>query len=138
MLGTVELRQIIDRDALMRDFNRLVSERAPAAEPHSGVTTMPKESLREAITHLQGELTSGEPLSPDERARLERVLGEVAGVLDEDDDDSRPETSTVDELRDGLQPNSGKRIHHEGTKKNEREDQRRERKERKDARRRGR
>lgn len=42
---------------------------------------MPRQQLRESIRHLREELASGDPLSRDERERLERVLGEVSNVL---------------------------------------------------------
>jgi hypothetical protein len=42
---------------------------------------VPRQQLRESIRHLREELASGDPLSRDERERLERVLGEVSNVL---------------------------------------------------------
>lgn len=47
-----------------------------------GNPAMPQDQLRESIAHLQEELSSGEPLSPEDRAQLESVLGEVSGILD--------------------------------------------------------
>jgi hypothetical protein len=67
---------------------------------HAGVTKMPRDSLRQAIEHLRGELASGEPLSKEERSRLDRVLGEVAGILEPESDDSGPGEDFIDELRD--------------------------------------
>jgi hypothetical protein len=67
-----------------------------------GVATMPKNSLREAIDHLRGELASGDPLSPEERQRLDRVLVEVSGMIDpEPSEPSEPKEdgAFVDELR---------------------------------------
>ena len=46
---------------------------------------MPRDQLRESIQHLQDELSSGEPLSSEERARLEAVLGQVSQILAPDD-----------------------------------------------------
>lgn len=59
---------------------------------------MPRESLREAIDHLRGELASGEPLSSEERQQLDRVLAEVARILGPEDDES--DGDFLDELRD--------------------------------------
>jgi hypothetical protein len=67
---------------------------------HSGVKTMPRDSLRKAIEHLRGELASGQPLSSEERSHLDRVLSEVAGILEPESDDSGPGEDFVDELRD--------------------------------------
>jgi len=64
-----------------------------------GEKTMPKDSLREAIDHLRGELASGEPLSPEERVRLERVLGEVSGILEPEPSETTVGRAFVDELR---------------------------------------
>ena len=80
----------------LEDFGVRVS--APL-EP--GRKTMPRDSLRKAITHLRGELASGEPLSAEERSRLDRVLTEVAGIIDtESDESARDGETVVDELRD--------------------------------------
>ena len=69
-----------------------------------GVSEMPRESLREAIEHLKGELASGDPLSAEERARLERVLGEVSTLVEPDSGESgsssEDENAAVVELRD--------------------------------------
>jgi hypothetical protein len=74
--------------------------RLAAERDERGVTTMPRDSLREAIDHLRGELASGEPLSAEERAQLDRVLGEVAGILEPDSAESEPGDGVIDELRD--------------------------------------
>jgi hypothetical protein len=60
-----------------------------------GVGSMPREQLRKSIQHLQDELADGEPLSKDDRAQLETVLGEVSGILDSDD---APPGRSFDEL----------------------------------------
>ena len=64
-----------------------------------GETTMPKDSLRKAIDHLRGELASGEPLSPAERERLDRVLGEVSGIIGPEPSEAKEGSAFVDELR---------------------------------------
>ena len=61
---------------------------------------MSKESLREAIEHLQGELASGKPLSGEDRSRLEGVLSEVADVLESSPGSEPSESGIVDDLRD--------------------------------------
>ncbi len=47
--------------------------------------TVPRNQLKESIEHLREELASGEPLSGEDRAELEDVLGEVSGILDSDE-----------------------------------------------------
>lgn len=61
---------------------------------------MTRETLRDAIEHLKGELASGEPLSSEDRARLNRVLDEASQVIDPDVPDPESEESLSDELRD--------------------------------------
>ena len=55
---------------------------------------MPRDQLRESIRHLREELSSGEPLSGDERQRLESVLGEVSTMLATDESDEAEESWT--------------------------------------------
>lgn len=43
---------------------------------------MPRNQLKNSIKHLQEELADGEPLSKEERAQLESVLGQVAALLE--------------------------------------------------------
>ncbi len=50
-----------------------------------GGPSVPRDQLRVSIQHLQEELSSGEPLSSEDRERLESVLGEVSGILDSED-----------------------------------------------------
>jgi Domain of unknown function (DUF4404) len=61
---------------------------------------MPRETLRTAIDHLRGELSSGEPLSGEDRARLDRVLGEVSQIIDPDVADPESEGNLSDEVRE--------------------------------------
>jgi hypothetical protein len=65
-----------------------------------GEEAMPRESLREAVEHLKGELVSGEPLSSEERKRLERVLGDVSGILDEESSEAESDENPFDDLRE--------------------------------------
>jgi hypothetical protein len=72
---------------------------------------MARESLREAIEHLRGELASGEPLSSEDRTRLERVLSETSRIIDPDEPDPESEESLSEEFRDfveGLEGNHPK------------------------------
>lgn len=61
---------------------------------------MPRDQLRESIRHLREELSSGEPLSGDERQRLESVLGEVSTMLATDESDEAEESWTGLDLDD--------------------------------------
>jgi hypothetical protein len=61
---------------------------------------MARESLREAIEHLRGELASGDPLSSEDRSRLDRVLSEASRVIDPDAPDPEAEESLSEEFRD--------------------------------------
>ncbi|HEB90631.1 MAG TPA: DUF4404 family protein [Deltaproteobacteria bacterium] len=51
-------------------------------EAIEGATIVPRKQLKESIEHLREELASGEPLTGEDRAELEGVLGEVSGILD--------------------------------------------------------
>jgi hypothetical protein len=75
-----------------------VGQDSSSQEP--GARKMPRESLRTAIEHLRGELASGEPLSSEDRARLDRVLDEASQVIDPDVADPESEESLSDELRE--------------------------------------
>jgi hypothetical protein len=77
----------------LRDFGVRVSQ----SNEHERLE-MPRDQLRESIAHLQEELSGGEPLSPDDRARLESVLGEVSGILESDDSGEPNSTGIFDEL----------------------------------------
>ena len=55
-------------------------------------------SFRESIQHLQDELTSGEPLSNEDRAELETVLGEVTEILDSEQSEASSEGRSFGEL----------------------------------------
>jgi len=59
---------------------------------------VPRNQLRESIEHLQEELSSGEPLSSEERARLEAVLGEVSGILEEEESEESDDGFGFDDL----------------------------------------
>ena len=59
---------------------------------------MPRNQLRESIQHLQEELTSGEPLSSDDRRELETVLGEVSEILEVEDSEASSEGKSFSEL----------------------------------------
>ena len=62
-----------------------------------GIFRMPRDQLRESIRHLREEISSGEPLSSEDRSELETVLGEVSGMLDsEGEDGSEQEWSLPD------------------------------------------
>lgn len=58
----------------------------------------PKDQLRESIEHIREELASGEPLSHEDRTRLENVLGEVSGLLDSEEEDSSLTGEFFDDL----------------------------------------
>jgi hypothetical protein len=47
-----------------------------------GISRMPRDQLRVSIQHLQEELSSGEPLSGEDRSELETVLGKVSSMLE--------------------------------------------------------
>ncbi|MFP6655106.1 MAG: DUF4404 family protein [Myxococcota bacterium] len=64
----------------LEDFGVRVS--AARYPDRKGKPAMPRDQLRESVAHLQEELSGGEPLSPEDRAQLESVLGEVSGILD--------------------------------------------------------
>ena len=59
---------------------------------------MVRDQLRKSIKHLQDELADGDPLTPDDRARLERVLGEIVALLEHDGEEAPAVTGTTDEL----------------------------------------
>jgi len=59
---------------------------------------VPRNQLRESIQHLQEELTSGEPLTSDDRSELETVLEEVSEILDVEDADASTEGKSISEL----------------------------------------
>lgn len=58
----------------LKDFGVRVSGR--------GISRMPRDQLRVSIQHLREELSSGEPLSGEDRSELETVLGEVSSMLE--------------------------------------------------------
>jgi hypothetical protein len=60
----------------------------------------PREKLEESIRHLRGELADGDPLSPEDRALLDRTLEEVAQRLDEDEHDFSLTDSVYEELQE--------------------------------------
>lgn len=53
-----------------------------------GASRVPRDQLRESIQHLRDELSDGEPLSTEDRSRLETVLGEVSSILDSEESDA--------------------------------------------------
>lgn len=63
-----------------------------------GSSVMPRNQLRASVTHLQEELSAGEPLSPEDRARLESVLGEVSEFLASEGTEASGSESTFAEL----------------------------------------
>ena len=65
---------------------------------NKGVQRVPRDQLRESIQHLQDELSSGEPLSSEDRSQLETVLGEVSGMLESEDVDDTEWTWSFEDL----------------------------------------
>jgi hypothetical protein len=61
---------------------------------------VPRDQLRDSIRHLRDELASGEPLSGEERTRLEGVLGEVSGILDSEADEPSIASEFFDDLHE--------------------------------------
>ena len=59
---------------------------------------MVRDQLRKSIKHLQDELADGDPLTPEDRARLERVLGDVVALLERDGSEAVAATETTEEL----------------------------------------
>jgi len=88
----------------LEEFGVRVSGGAERAQwqgrPARGATTVPKDQLRESIQHLKEELTTGAPLSGEDRARLDAVLGEVAGILDAESDEHSLAVEFFDDLRE--------------------------------------
>jgi len=74
----------------LEDFGVRVSEK--------GAHRVPRNQLRVSIQHLQDELTSGEPLSNEDRAELETVLGEVTEILDSEQSEASSEGRSFGEL----------------------------------------
>ena len=74
----------------LEDFGVRVSRR--------GAQRVPRDQLRESIQHLQDELSGGEPLSKEDRSRLETVLGEVSGILDSEDAEASAEGKSLGDL----------------------------------------
>jgi hypothetical protein len=90
----------------LEDFGVRVSGRAGGRETdrgtertERGVVIVPRDQLREFIHHLRDELAGGEPLSKQDRARLEGVLGEVSELLESE---AKPSTGSelFEELRE--------------------------------------
>ena len=63
-----------------------------------GAERVPRDQLRESIQHLQEELSSGEPLSSEDRSQLETVLGEVSEILDAEDSEASAEGKSFSDL----------------------------------------
>jgi hypothetical protein len=63
-----------------------------------GAPGVPRDQLRESIQHLQEELSSGEPLSSEDRSQLETVLGEVSEILDSEDSKTSTEGKSFGDL----------------------------------------
>lgn len=63
-----------------------------------GAQRVPRDQLRESIQHLQEELSSGEPLSSEDRSQLETVLGEVSEILDSEDSEASAEGKSFGDL----------------------------------------
>jgi hypothetical protein len=87
----------------LEDFGVRVSGRAGGRETdrgtERGVVIVPRDQLREFIHHLRDELAGGEPLSKQDRARLEGVLGEVSELLESE---AKPSTGSelFEEIRE--------------------------------------
>ncbi len=65
---------------------------------------MSPESLRARVKDVHETLERGEPLTPEQRARLDAVLEEVEGRLEAERPDSDEEDSLVERVREaGLQ-----------------------------------
>lgn len=62
----------------------------------------PQKQLRESIEHLRDELASGDPLSPEDRALLENVLGQVSNAVDVAEAEPEEDSSFAEELFDDL------------------------------------
>lgn len=60
----------------------------------------PRSQLKESIDHLREELASGEPLTHEDRALLENVLGEVSGVIDSDAEEHSFAEEFFEDLRE--------------------------------------
>jgi len=80
----------------LEDFGIHVSARRPSKRRGSSV--MPRDQLRESIAHLQEELSSGDPLSPEDRTQLESVLGEVSGILSSEETEASGGHRAFDDL----------------------------------------
>jgi len=70
----------------------------PARSVRRGSSGMPRNQLRESVTHLQEELLSGDPLSPEDRTQLEAVLSEVSALLASEEADASASNGTFAEL----------------------------------------
>ncbi len=88
----------------LEDFGVRVSGRAGGRGTdrvtERGGVIVPREQLREFIHHLRDELAGGEPLSSEDRARLEGVLGEVSAILESEAAESSIGGELFDELRE--------------------------------------
>ncbi len=80
----------------LEDFG--VRASATRSPDQKGKTVMPRNQLRESITHLQEELSTGDPLSAEDRQTLESVLGEVSEILESDTTKPSSSARAVDEL----------------------------------------
>jgi hypothetical protein len=78
----------------IEEFGVRISRRASS----KGAPGVPRDQLRESIQHLQEELSSGEPLSSEDRSQLETVLGEVSEILDSGDSKASTEGKSFVEL----------------------------------------
>ena len=91
-------------DMSLEDFGVRVSGRAGGRETdrgtQRGVVIVPRDQLREFIHHLRDELAGGEPLSSEDRARLEGVLGEVSAILDSEAAESPIGGELFEEVRE--------------------------------------
>jgi hypothetical protein len=63
-----------------------------------GAPRVPRDQLRVSIQHLQEELSTGEPLSSEDRLQLETVLGEVSEILDSEDSSTSAEGKSFGDL----------------------------------------
>lgn len=60
----------------------------------------PLSRLQESVDHLHEQLATAEHLGDVERQSLESLLGEVARVLDREDEESPEPEGLADQLRD--------------------------------------
>ena len=60
----------------------------------------PRKQLQESIDHIREELSTGDPLSPEDRQLLDNVLGEVSGVIQSEHEEHSLAEEFFDDLRE--------------------------------------